>query len=265
MNLKIANRLLAYRRAHGLSQEELAEKIGVSRQAVSKWERAEASPDTDNLIALASLYGVLIDELINGEDEPQVKSEESAEEKTEENTEENTKEKTDSAYKDEDYSMVGINIEDGEDKKIHIGLSGIHIVDKSDGDEVHIDARGIRIKDGDSDDDDYDDEESGPLGRITAATSIICSIAYLILGFTTPGGWACGWILYFLVPIVPSLISAIRYRRPSRFAYPVLVTALYLVAGMCFGRWHPEWVIFLTVPIYYIAVEPFEKSRKKND
>jgi len=266
MNLKIANRLLAYRRAHGLSQEELAEKIGVSRQAVSKWERAEASPDTDNLIALASLYGVLIDELINGEGDPQVKSEEQTEENSEDNAEEKIEEKNDSTYGDENYSRVGINIEDGEDK-IHVGLSGIHIVEKNGGDEVHIDARGIHIKDGnrDDDDDDDDDEESGRFGWLTAATPILCSIAYLILGFTTPGGWACGWILYFLVPIVPSLISAIRSRRPSRFAYPVLVTALYLTAGMCFGRWHPEWIIFLTVPIYYMAVEPFEKKAKKED
>ena len=50
MNIETANRLLKYRKDSGLSQEELAEKIGVSRQAVSKWERSEASPDTDNLI-----------------------------------------------------------------------------------------------------------------------------------------------------------------------------------------------------------------------
>ena len=40
MNIEFANRLCAYRKAAGLSQEALAAKIGVSRQAVSKWERA---------------------------------------------------------------------------------------------------------------------------------------------------------------------------------------------------------------------------------
>ena len=59
MNMDMATRLADRRRAAGLSQEALAEKLGVTRQAVSKWERSESSPDTDNLIALANLYGGL--------------------------------------------------------------------------------------------------------------------------------------------------------------------------------------------------------------
>ena len=66
MNIKTADRLTELRKVKGLSQEELAEKLGVSRQAVSKWERAESSPDTDNLIELAKIYGVTLDELIYG-------------------------------------------------------------------------------------------------------------------------------------------------------------------------------------------------------
>lgn len=64
MNLEIASRLQKLRREKGYSQEELADKLGVSRQAVSKWERAESSPDTDNLIVLAKLYGISLDELL---------------------------------------------------------------------------------------------------------------------------------------------------------------------------------------------------------
>ena len=64
MNIEIANRFQQLRKKNNLSQEELAEKIGVSRQAVSKWERAEASPDTDNLILLSKLYGISLDELL---------------------------------------------------------------------------------------------------------------------------------------------------------------------------------------------------------
>lgn len=69
MNIDIAYRLATIRRERGLSQEALANRIGVSRQAVSKWERAESSPDTDNLIALARLYGMTLDELLTVTDE----------------------------------------------------------------------------------------------------------------------------------------------------------------------------------------------------
>ena len=65
MNVETANRLVKLRKRSGLSQEELADRIGVSRQAVSKWERAESSPDTDNLIALANTYGIKIDDMLN--------------------------------------------------------------------------------------------------------------------------------------------------------------------------------------------------------
>lgn len=66
MNVETANKLVKLRKSHNMSQEALAEQLGVSRQAVSKWERAESSPDTDNLIALAKLYGISVDELLNG-------------------------------------------------------------------------------------------------------------------------------------------------------------------------------------------------------
>lgn len=70
MNLSIASRLAELRQMQGLSQEALAERLGVSRQAVSKWERGESSPDTDNLIALASLYNISLDALLLGRDTP---------------------------------------------------------------------------------------------------------------------------------------------------------------------------------------------------
>ena len=75
MNIKIANRLLEFRKRSGLSQEELAEKLNITRQSVSKWERAESAPDTDNLIELAKIYGVTLDDLLNV-DKPMEQTEE---------------------------------------------------------------------------------------------------------------------------------------------------------------------------------------------
>lgn len=67
--LQIGARLLEYRKNAGLSQEEFAEKIGVSRQAVSKWELDKAYPDLDRLVCICGILNVRIDELIYGKQE----------------------------------------------------------------------------------------------------------------------------------------------------------------------------------------------------
>jgi transcriptional regulator with XRE-family HTH domain len=74
--MELAKKLTELRKANGYSQEDLAEKLLVSRQAISKWERGEALPDTENLIALARLYGVSLDELVGNEVKKQEKEEE---------------------------------------------------------------------------------------------------------------------------------------------------------------------------------------------
>lgn len=63
------------RSERGLSQEKLAELVGVSRQAVSKWELGDAVPDTDKLIPLAKALGVTVDELQgNSPEEPETET-----------------------------------------------------------------------------------------------------------------------------------------------------------------------------------------------
>ena len=61
--MEFRENLFRLRRERGLNQEQLAEKIGVSRQAVSKWETGEASPDLPNLLALADALDVSLDML----------------------------------------------------------------------------------------------------------------------------------------------------------------------------------------------------------
>ena len=56
------------RSVNGYSQEEVAEKIGVSRQAYAKWEKGETVPDVERCQKLAELYGVTIDSLVNYSD-----------------------------------------------------------------------------------------------------------------------------------------------------------------------------------------------------
>lgn len=62
--MALSEKLKAYRVNKGLSQEKIAELLGVSRQAVTKWEAGQTTPSSDNLIALAKLYNVPLDELV---------------------------------------------------------------------------------------------------------------------------------------------------------------------------------------------------------
>ncbi|MGN0521984.1 MAG: helix-turn-helix domain-containing protein, partial [Eubacterium sp.] len=122
----------------------LANAVSVSVQAVSKWERAESSPDTDNLIALAKLYGISVDELLNTSSDKVVIS--------------NTKKK---------------------DKDIK--------------------------------------------GKIKSLLSKANDFG--------------------LYPKVAENLF--------KFPYPIIVVIIYLALSMIFKIWHPLWIIFLTIPIYY--------------
>ena len=62
--MTIGEKILAMRKARGWSQEELAERIGVTRQAVSRWESGAAKPDADKIIATCDLFGVSADYLL---------------------------------------------------------------------------------------------------------------------------------------------------------------------------------------------------------
>ena len=64
--MSIANRIQNLRKIKGISQEELADKIGVSRQAVSKWESNQSTPDIDKIIMLSDYFEVTIDYLLKG-------------------------------------------------------------------------------------------------------------------------------------------------------------------------------------------------------
>ncbi len=65
--MTFAKKLKSIRKQAGLSQEQLAEKLGVSRQAVTKWETDAGIPDIENIMAISALFDISIDELISNE------------------------------------------------------------------------------------------------------------------------------------------------------------------------------------------------------
>ena len=66
----LSDKLQQYRKLNKYSQEKLAELLGVSRQAVTKWENGVSAPSTENLIKLSAIYKIPLDDLIN--DRPEV-------------------------------------------------------------------------------------------------------------------------------------------------------------------------------------------------
>lgn len=85
--MNLSDKILYCRKKAGMSQETLAEKIGVSRQAISKWECGTAAPELENLYAISKLFGVTTDWLLNDEAKPD-------EEKTEQTSHEIPKTQT---------------------------------------------------------------------------------------------------------------------------------------------------------------------------
>lgn len=197
MTLETANRLVTLRKENGYSQEALAEKLGLSRQAVSKWERGEASPDTDNLIALASIYGLTLDQLLN----------------TDFGNESDSNEKENPpAYKEKKPK----------NKRQLLGIK-----------------------------------------MLKFPTPIIVIIIYLICGLVFHS-WHPTWIIFFIIPIYYHLAGALtcRYKKPMLLAMPVpeVIIMLYAISGFCAHFWHPSWIMFFIIPLYYWIIAVFYKD-----
>ncbi len=246
MNIEIANKLLKLRKEKGLSQEALAQELGISRQAVSKWERAEASPDTDNLIELAKLYDISLDELLLHEPTSKEEQEESEE----------SKEDEPSKYVHIGFDGIHVKEEDGD--QVHVSWKGIHVQEK-DGNKVDIDSDGVYVNGHQYDKDDWDDFKHHH--RYDFPFGTIVFLGYLIYGCLT-GFWHPTWVILFIIPLFGTFITALKKRRFSHFAYPILVIMIFLWLGFDQSLWHPTWILFLTIPCYY-AIAHYLDHRNK--
>lgn len=221
MNIEFANRLVALRKQHGYSQEDLAAKLDVSRQAVSKWERAEASPDTDNLILLARLYGVSLDELLFSGAKPAVPYMQDAA-------------LAEPALAEPFRKVVTASVpeECGPDPGDDAGDAAVEVCPPHDG----------------------RNEKESRLKKFPYP--VLVSILYLLMGFVGKW-WHPGWLIFLTVPLFYTLPD--QEGSWMKFPYPILAALLFLVLGFCWGLWHPGWIVFLTVPLYYFIVEAVEK------
>ena len=173
MNIKTANRLCELRKAHNLSQEELADKLGVSRQAVSKWERSESSPDTDNLIQLAALYNISLDELLNGKDAFSL-------------IEENKNSKEVKVVEISEYIKVSITADEA----------------RVSYDEVEEEVLSLKevLK--------WNDKIKVIENAVMSFSGVLFPALYVLFGFLL-GGWAYYWFLFILVPVPTEIVKMV--------------------------------------------------------
>ena len=223
MNVEIAQRLAEMRREKGFSQEELAARLGLSRQAVSTWERAESSPDTGNLIALADLYGVTLDELVRVEADI---------------ADDVTFESSDRAASAE-----------SEAREAAAAASAAAATAAAAAVAAQAAARPEAP------------QSAHPAAAASAAPAPAGPAPHPCAGAPVPPpphGFAPVQQPGYGAPVPPQQQAGPcdapgPHRRSPwmTFPYPVLCVILFLLVGFLFGAWHPAWVIFLTIPLYY--------------
>ncbi len=282
MDYETSNRLYELRKSRGYSQDELADMLGVSRQAISKWERGESSPDTDNLIALARLYGVSLDELVGYVPTNKINDKKESADDTDEADDEIFSDSDDAFHvKNDDGSEVFIDGEkirviDDKGKRIEISGGPARIA------KSVIDKVGVHVKT------DFANDENGtlraenhrvnspkikihsPARKVAdAVVPVLVLVAYLLLGFLG-GWWHPAWLVFFAIPIFFCTWDAFSDKKLSTFPVPFIVLAVYLALGCVLHAWHPYWALFFIVPAYFCISAPLdkhfaEKRKPQND
>lgn len=256
MNVEIAERLAKRRREAGYSQENLAEQLGVSRQAVSKWERSESSPDTDNLIALAQLYGVSLDELLyvdesikddvafEASDRASATSESQQKENPEpeaKSTDESPEAETDSSEDSDEekktkvnIGLGGIHVKDGDDY-VHVSWrDGVHVKDTKEGEEVHVGWSGVHVKEG-----KQCSTEDAPSNEAEWKD------AKVIINGEEYDSWKDAH---------KDLGHGYKHSKNNwmKFPFPLLVIIAYILVGVFTGQWVLALLLAFIIPVYYL-------------
>lgn len=211
MDLLTATRLQQLRKMNGYSQEVLAEKLGVSRQSISKWERAESSPEIDNLMALAEIYGLTVDELLNTKSD-----------------------------------KVVVKTTNKKDKDIKGKLKSL--LSKANDFGIYPDlARSL----------------------LRFPYPLLVVVIYVALSMVLHL-WHPLWIMFLTIPIYYRFAIACKGNNKKVFALlqpvPELVVTVYLLASFFTGAWGQCAILFMIIPIYYwLALASKSKSPSDTD
>ena len=238
MNVEIAQRLAELRREKGYSQEELAENLGLSRQAVSKWERAESSPDIGNLVALAKLYEVTLDELLR------------VEEDIEDDLKFETQDRAVSIEAEAKTAAEQANVAAAQAQAAAAQAQALQVQI-----EQHAAAAQAQATQQAQAAHAQAAQTLPSVPHAPQATQIPPSVPHASPHYdaayqaTQSQGYASA--PHTSASPAPK-VERKKTKGPwTSFPYPVLCVIVFLGAGFFVQAWHPAWVVFLTIPLYY--------------
>lgn len=216
--MSFADNLQYLRRKNKITQEGLAEELGVSRQSVSKWETGEAYPETEKLIAISEKFGITLDELLRGDIGGK-----SAAEQTDGQTAMDSEAPVAAGA---ELAAGGENCTEGKTCADGECKCGKHVSPSLLG------------------------------SALSSATILACAVVYLCLGLTLDL-WHPAWLVFLGGVIVCIWIGSftdihqrkkpLKERIGGAVCGSVMIAAvlIYLSIGFTAGIWHPSWVVFI--------------------
>ena len=193
--MAFCDNLIYLRKNSSMTQEQLAEELEVSRQAVSKWETGEAFPETDKLMQLCNKFGVTMDELMRGD----------------------VTAKTDCGEPDDEE-----HVQDGKLHRLSASLSGLIIVI----------AAAIYVT----------------LGGMFNMWHPLWVVFIYAIGLCALSDGACKCTKQSKKPLLDAINGSMA----------VFSVAAYLTMGLYAGLWHPGWVIFVCLLVFYMVMAIFD-------
>lgn len=145
-----------------------------------------------------------------------------------------------------------------EDKRahVHIDNGGDFVVD--------IDSDGIHKKPAGDDNKKERIEKGKKISNyLTSLGLLVALVVYIVLGCLIPSTWSYLWTIFLFVISLATIPTAIAKRKFSSFRIELAIVGTYCLVGLVTGIWHPTWVMFIGIPIYYTALAPFNDKNKK--
>ena len=246
------NFLYNLRKQRGWTQTELADKLGVTNQAVSKWENGDSFPDTGMLVPLAELFGVSVDELLKGKRKPVPAIEQKTFEKDTTNA---VAQKTGDAYEKKRLAESASAQNPSKD-------------DLAEKNETKIEENAESPKN--------DDANTAPPRRkklaalFNGAIMLSATIAFFLLG-ALGNYWHVCWLAFSVGITLCALLNGIdeymTKKKTAEFCGFIMLACadVFLFLGLQYSLWHPAWIVFLIGPLFCALFGAIDNIRKENN